>query len=767
MVNCGPPPPIFSPSPRPMNVIRNFSYILFSWWGDLRREVRTGWMDLICPRPILSLLLVLVGSILILRQLAVGPFSTPVLTPDWYEEPILITGVIVSQPDNRPSGAVLLLKGETIQKLLQHESKISVRAMFQIKVSGDTETPYQPNDRLDVIGRLQKGRPVRIPGTFDYSTYLANQGVPFQVFAGKHSVKNLGPAKKISLKRWGWALHEYITDVFSKHLQPEEAAVLAGLTVGDRPRFFPNLKRVFVESGTMHVLVASGSNVAFVLFLWFFCARSVLRLPHRWALGTSIGWIWGYVMVVGMDPPILRAGVMATVMIIFYLCAREDHPIVGLVWAAAIILIIQPGSLFDVGCRMSFCTVFGLLVFMPRFTPLINGCPRFLHWILFLALATLTAQIWLWPINAAVFKRFYPVSVIANLAVIPWAAGGLAAGLILIGMDFIHRYCLPIPLIFDAVQKGTGLYLDGLIAMTRFFAEHSGGPMWLKGPSGLWTCGYYLGCVSLASFPKRALAKAGMIIAGILLLWGWAKEPKPTQLNRIAFVWIDVGRTASLYIQFPDKTGCLIASEPLERSGAFDQVVQPFLAERGVHRIVYSIDLTSGTAVIKGSQSLTGIPFYLKKFPAEKVNRISPVFISTCGINILISDVFPLRLQQAVMDSGIHRIDVIQGRFPKKQLWRDRFVNTYKPQLLIETGFTNETRPSYPPWERLTPTSIQRLGWYEWSPGEMKLSTPFPKEMNRNKSADKTAGVRPPSHAPHFSAHRSGTEHSDAVDGLR
>src|SRR5207247_1401312 len=120
-----------------------------------------------------------------------------------------------------------------------------------------------------------------------------------------------------------------------------------GLVVGTRPRFNAEIRHIFLDSGTMHILVASGSNVAFVMAFWFFICRLLFRLPRRWCLLSSLPLIGGYVVVAGADPPICRAGLMATVGIVSYLLAREDRPYHALALAAWVILIIEPRALFD------------------------------------------------------------------------------------------------------------------------------------------------------------------------------------------------------------------------------------------------------------------------------------------------------------------------------------------------------------------------------------------------------------------------------------
>jgi competence protein ComEC len=210
-----------------------------------------------------------------------------------------------------------------------------------------------------------------------------------------------------------------VVSVFERRLEKEEAAIFSGLVAGRRPRFQDEVKRVFTESGTMHVLVASGSNIAFVAGLWYLLVRLIVRWPRTVALLSSLPAVWAYAFLAGLDAPILRAAIMATLGFIAHALGREDRAFHALGVAALGMLIVDPLLISDLGFRMSFLTVTGILLTLPRISLLIPPSWNLGRKIVQLLAASLVAEAWLVPITMGVFKRIYPMGLPANTLVVP------------------------------------------------------------------------------------------------------------------------------------------------------------------------------------------------------------------------------------------------------------------------------------------------------------------------------------------------------------
>ena len=353
--------------------------------------------------------------------------ATSSLTP-FLDERVCITGVINDQPDQRPVGNVLSVQLETMTLLSSTGTTTqSLSEQVMVYALGQNASADMPGDRIRACGALHQPASPMVPGAFDYADFLANRQIQGVIYTGGVSLHNWGDSGRFVCQRWGWKIKQFVIRKFEKTLTPEQTAVMAGLVVGLRPRFHPELKEIFLRSGTMHVLVASGSNIAFVILMWFIALRCV-RVPSRWALTTSLAPVWLYVLVSGGDAPLMRAAIMGTTMVLSHLLRRWDRPFNALGLAAWIILIANPRSLFDLGFQMSFLTVTGLLLTMPAAEFVCGVLPSLLRWPFRVLAASMTAELWLVPVCIHSLHYLYPCSILSNILVVPTAEFGLPLG---------------------------------------------------------------------------------------------------------------------------------------------------------------------------------------------------------------------------------------------------------------------------------------------------------------------------------------------------
>ncbi|OVE75715.1 hypothetical protein BVX98_07105 [bacterium F11] len=504
----------------------------------------------------------------------------------WVGKRVVLTGVVISPPDKRPKGLVLTLQVETIMEWEPTKKMGSVSGRVLLHVMGKAPKNINPGDRLRVVGRLQKPTDKKIPGTFDYTAYLKNKNIHCLLFTGSRQTTNLGPSHQKKLLRWGWNRREKIVSVFKKYLNEEEATVISGLVVGERPRFHPYIRKIFIESGTMHILVASGSNVAFVIGVWFLLARFLFHLTRKIALATSLLGVWCYVLIVGADAPIFRAGVMSTVGILAYLMAREDRAYHALALAALSLLLPSPKTLFDVGFQMSFVTAFGMIYFLPRIDPLFRSFSTPVLWIFRLMAATLTAQLWLAPITALVFKRFFPISLFSNILVMPLSGVGLLAGFGLVGMEIVQTTFPFLSFLVVGMGYLVHLYLQTLIGLVHFFAHYPGTSIWISPPHWSWILGYYLVLFCVVGIGTSIRSRLGCALGlGLMILSTFFLGCKSVPQNQVTLTWIDVGRRHSLLLEIPKTKPILINPGPNEPFDSAERIILPYLTERRIKEL--------------------------------------------------------------------------------------------------------------------------------------------------------------------------------------
>jgi competence protein ComEC len=157
-------------------------------------------------------------------------------------------------------------------------------------------------------------------------------------------------------------------------LTGERGAVLAGLVLGEEEGLSEELRDDFRASGLYHLLAVSGQNVAFV-------AGGVLVVA--WLLGISrlaaevgaLGAICAYVLAVGWQPSVVRAGVAGALASLAWLAARPRDRWYFLLLGAALLLAWNPYGVYEPGFQLSFAAVAAIFVLVPRLERILEGYP--------------------------------------------------------------------------------------------------------------------------------------------------------------------------------------------------------------------------------------------------------------------------------------------------------------------------------------------------------------------------------------------------------
>jgi len=161
-------------------------------------------------------------------------------------------------------------------------------------------------------------------------------------------------------------LRQIFNQIFSKPYD----GIVSGIVIGDKSliskSFYDNLKL----TGTLHILVASGMNIAMftegvLSFLCYFFKRRI-------SVVLLILLIWFYSLITGMQPPIIRAAIMATLLYLGQFFGRQSEGGSILLTTGAIMILLDPMIVFDIGFQLSFMATAGLVFIQPRIKEIFN-----------------------------------------------------------------------------------------------------------------------------------------------------------------------------------------------------------------------------------------------------------------------------------------------------------------------------------------------------------------------------------------------------------
>jgi len=229
---------------------------------------------------------------------------------------------------------------------------------------------------------------------------------------------------------------------FYQNVLPEPmSGLLAGIVIGAKgamPSDFYNQTKLV---GVAHVVVASGTNVTFVVS--FLMGILTLILPRRKAISFVIVGIILYLFISGFDAPLIRAAIMAGVLFLSQETGRLVNAWRVLVLTAALMLIYNPDWIADIGFILSFVSVGSLMLFERRIKTWLSRVPEVLKEGLSTSLA---AQIGVAPIMFVTFGRFNILSPVVNALVLwmvpPLMILGAVGGILGLIFPFLGKIVL-------------------------------------------------------------------------------------------------------------------------------------------------------------------------------------------------------------------------------------------------------------------------------------------------------------------------------------
>ena len=211
-------------------------------------------------------------------------------------------------------------------------------------------------------------------------------------------------------------------------LDEEEAGLLPALTVGDTDLLPRQVVDEFTVAGMSHLLAVSGTNLAIVCLAVLLLLRALTFGPRTCAVGALCALV-GFVVLVGTEPSVLRAGAMAAVGLAALALGRERAVIPALATAVITLVVIDPELAVSFGFVLSVLATAGLVLLAPRWADALaaRGVPRGLAEALAVPAA---AHVVTAPVVAGMAGQMSLVSVVANLVVAPVVAPATVLGVI-------------------------------------------------------------------------------------------------------------------------------------------------------------------------------------------------------------------------------------------------------------------------------------------------------------------------------------------------
>jgi len=320
---------------------------------------------------------------------------------------------------------------------LGREFHTAVKGSVLLKIS-DTTTALQRGDRVEFQGTIYPLKSKSDPGSFDYARYLQLRGIFGIVYLPTLLDVRVDKSRRFGLIGLVDRIRAELTESFKRNLSPVSAALASGILIGETRDIPSEVYERFRDSGTLHLLAVSGSNVALmVLFVILVLRPFSIKRKQRAVI--LIICVFIFALLSYGEPSVVRASLMAALVLWAAIIERRFDLNQIIATAALIILLFDPAQLFNVGFQLSFATAWGLVFITPKianlFTPNMNKL--WFRWLVLLVLISLVAQICSTPLIAYYFDRVPAISVAANMVIVPLVSISVMATLLLFVIDLI------------------------------------------------------------------------------------------------------------------------------------------------------------------------------------------------------------------------------------------------------------------------------------------------------------------------------------------
>jgi competence protein ComEC len=455
-------------------------------------------------------------------------------------------------------------------------------------------------DQLRIFAQLIRPAPPLNPGEFDFAAHARagrqlarlRSSAPecVQVFERRSFVTPSGmlDSARTACQR-----------LLQQFVAPAQADLARAILLGDRSGLEYDQTEPYLVTGTIHVLVVSGMNVA-ILAAGLLGMMRLGWIARRLGLAVIISVVVFYTLLAELQPPVVRAAVLGVLLCVAAWTGRRGVAFNSLAAAALFVLVINPADLFRPGPQLSFLAVAVLVWIGSRSffygqgteDPLerLIGTARFWYerlwiwvgrpvfWILATSLAVWLATL---PLVLMDFHIGSPVSVLISPAVWLLVFVAMWSGFAMLVFGWF------VPLVGWLCGLACGMSLSGLEHVVAWAESLPFGHFWVPGPAWWWVLVFYI-VLLVAMISDRMLLPPRWYLAA---LCAWILVGLVPPLVRVVSrdglecSFVAVGHGACVVLETPTGETLLYDAGALGSPESATQSIASYLWHRGIMRI--------------------------------------------------------------------------------------------------------------------------------------------------------------------------------------
>ena len=269
-------------------------------------------------------------------------------------EECIVEGIVLERETGKPYQSTLIaeihsINGKTcyadVRLQFPYASSLQVGDRFRLTgIGAPFETKYMENEEINSI---KDGILLCITSEDMQNCELLEDG-SFSLRA--------------TLSRWNFVASYYLEQAIGG----EAGKLSSALLLGTRDHLSGDTSLNFQRAGVSHLLALSGLHVSVLIAALEIFLKGI-SCPKRVRSIVVFAIAFGYLFFTGASPSIARAVLMLGVLTLGYYWNTDYDPFTSVSVVLALLLLISPNAILDMGLWLSFVAAASILIFLPAF----------------------------------------------------------------------------------------------------------------------------------------------------------------------------------------------------------------------------------------------------------------------------------------------------------------------------------------------------------------------------------------------------------------
>lgn len=202
----------------------------------------------------------------------------------------------------------------------------------------------------------------------------------------------------------------------SRNVSPHIRGFMSAFILGDKSDLTHEQKLAFMNSGTMHLFAVSGLHMG-CLYLTFIGIFKIFGFRQIPSIAITMVLLWGYLFIINFSVSGTRAYIMLLSWVLYRISGLKAKMINILCIASVLLLIVDPGIIFEVSFLLSFIVVLTILWVLSENKVTLKNSK--VSWMIQIIIVNYAAFWGSFLILLSFFNTIIPTSLITNMILVP------------------------------------------------------------------------------------------------------------------------------------------------------------------------------------------------------------------------------------------------------------------------------------------------------------------------------------------------------------